>query len=150
MTMRHLFLRGAARALGWPGGVERSGGLDEGFECLFVERLALAQIDGAAGVAVEAGVEEAGRVVQRSALRKGQLHDGLVGLARADDPGLLPHRNPTPLHRLDHIGQSLPDQRPNPRQRLTTPVVQVLDMRVDLLGGGGWVLLRGGLRLHGS
>jgi hypothetical protein len=114
-----------------------AGALDGAFIVLPVERLALAEIDGAAGVAVEAGIEEAGWVVKRSALGKGQLHDGLVRLARADDPSLLPHRNPTPLHRLDHIGHGLPDERPNPRQRLAAPVVQVLDVRVDLLGGGG-------------
>lgn len=107
-------------------------------------------VDGAAGVALEAGVEEAGRVVERGALRKGQLHDALVGLARAEDPALLPHRNPAPLHRLDHIGHSLPDERPHPRQRLAAPVAQVLDMRVDLVGGGGWFLGWGScLRVHG-
>ena len=109
------------------------------------------EIDGAAGVALETGVEEAGRVVKRSALGEGQLYSAFVGLARADDPVLLPHRNPTPLHRFDHIGQGLPDERPHPRQRLAAPVVQVLDVRVDLLGGGGWVLLRRGCRrLHGG
>jgi hypothetical protein len=75
--------------------------------------------------------------VAAGALSEGQLHGALVGLAGAEDPGLLPHRNPAPLHLLDHVGQGLPDERPNPHQRLAAPVVQVLDVPVDLLGGGG-------------
>ena len=51
-------------------------------------------IDGAPGVAFEAGVEQARRVLQRGALGEGQLHDVLVGLAGADDPVVLPDRNP--------------------------------------------------------
>ncbi len=31
-----------------------------------------------------------------------------------------------PLHRLDSIGQGLPDERPDPRQHLAARVVQVL------------------------
>jgi hypothetical protein len=50
---------------------------------------------------------------------------------------MLPHVNAAPVHRLDHIGHSLPDKRPDRRQRLAVPVIQVLDVRGDLLGGGG-------------
>ena len=39
------------------------------------------EIDGAPGVAFEAGVEEVRWVVQRGALGEGHLHDRLVGLA---------------------------------------------------------------------
>ena len=50
------------------------------------------------------------RVVQRGALGEGQLHDGLVGLAGADDAGVLPHRHAAPLPFLDHVGAGLLDE----------------------------------------
>ncbi len=48
--------------------------------------------------------------VQRGALGEGHLHDGLVGLAGADDAAARPHRNAAPLPLLDHVGVGLLDE----------------------------------------
>ncbi len=77
----------------------------QGLERRLIQRRALGQIDGAAGVPIEAGVEQARRVLQRGALGEGQLHDGLVGLARAEDASVRPHRNPRATSTSsDHLG----------------------------------------------
>src|ERR1700704_6844185 len=81
----------------WHRRVQRHGGANERLQGLFINLVTLMEIDGTPGVAFEAGVEEACRVLQRGALGAGQLHDGLVCLASADDSGVLPHRNPSPL-----------------------------------------------------
>src|SRR5947207_7929054 len=88
-------------------------------------------IDGAPGVAFEAGVEEAARVLQRGALGEGQLHDSLVRLAGADDAGVLPHRNPSPLPHLDHVGEGLLDESSDPGERLAPPITQLTDSLTD-------------------
>jgi hypothetical protein len=44
---------------------------------------------------------------------------------------------PRPLPRLDQIGHDLPDECPNPCQRFAALVLQVLNVRVDVLGGEG-------------
>src|ERR1700721_55554 len=82
-------------------GVERDGGANERLQRLRIDLVALAQIDGAPGIAVEAGVEQPGRVRQCGALREGHLDDVLVGLAGADDAGVRPHRDAAPLPLLD-------------------------------------------------
>src|SRR5262245_18663926 len=56
---------------------------DEGLEGLLVERFALPEVDGAPGVAVEAGVEQASLVVKGRALGERHLHVVLVALAGA-------------------------------------------------------------------
>ena len=65
------------RALACPRQVPRHGSSHQRLEGLGVDRVALAQIDGAAHGAVEAGVEEAVRVLQRRAidLREGDTVD---------------------------------------------------------------------------
>src|SRR6185503_4259280 len=83
------------------------------------------------GIALQAGIEEARRILQRSALGEGHLHDTLVGLAGADDAAVRPHRNAAPLPLLDHIGHSLLDERPNLREHLAAPITQLLDARID-------------------
>src|SRR5947208_2908500 len=55
--------------------VQGHGGANERFQRLFIDLVALVEIDGAPGVAFEAGVEEAGRVIQCGALGEGHLHD---------------------------------------------------------------------------
>ena len=68
--------------------IERDGGADERLERRCIHGLALADVDGAADVALQAGVEEAGRVGQRGTFGEGQLDDALVGLSGADDAGV--------------------------------------------------------------
>ena len=75
-------------------------------------------------------------------LGEGQLHDGLVRLAGADDAIVLPHRNPShrvrwlsPFHLLDHLGVGLSDESSDPGERLAPPIAQLLDSRMDQLRG---------------
>jgi hypothetical protein len=48
--------------------------------------------------------------LSEGALGEGQLHYVLAGLTGADDSGVLPHRNPSPLPLLDHFGIGLFDE----------------------------------------
>src|SRR5438876_1633831 len=93
------------------------------------------EIDGTPGVAFEAGVEEAARVLQRGALGEGHLHDILVRLTGADHSGVRPHRNPSPLPLLDHFGVGLLDENSDPSERLAPPITQLLDSRIYQLRG---------------
>src|SRR5579864_7532403 len=58
--------------------VQCHGGANERLQCLFINLVALMEIDGTPGVAFEAGVEQAARVCQRRALGEGQLHGILI------------------------------------------------------------------------
>src|SRR5438105_12214159 len=120
-----------------PRNVQCHGGANERLQRLFINLVALMEIDGTPGVAFEAGVEEAGRVLQRGALGEGHLHDLLVRLTGADDSGVLPHRNPSPLPLLDHFGVGLLDETSDPSERLAPPITQLLDSRIDQLRGRG-------------
>ena len=60
-------------------------------------------------------------------LRKGHLHDVLVRLAGADQSVVRPHRNPSPLPLLDHLGVGLLDQCAELGEHLAPPVAQLLD-----------------------
>src|SRR5258708_18931663 len=93
------------------------------------------EIDGTPGVAFEAGVEEACRVLQRGALGEGHLHDILVRLTGADYSGVRPHRNPPPLPLLDRFGVGLLDENSDPNERLAPPITQLLDSRIYHLRG---------------
>src|SRR6185437_5238631 len=108
-------------------------GADERLEGTGIDVITLAEIDGAPGIAVEAGVEQARRVLERGALEEGQLHDAFIALAGADDAVVRPHRNPSPLPLLDHIGVRLPDERADASEHLAPPVAQLLDPRGDEL-----------------
>ena len=74
------------------------GRADERLEAVIVKFVALAQIDGAPGVALQAGVEQARRIRELRTLGEGQLDDALIGLAGADDPRMRPHRHPRHFH----------------------------------------------------
>src|SRR4051794_747077 len=122
------------------GRVQADGGLDEGHERLLVDLIALVEVDRAPSVAFEARVEQPGWVVQRGALEERELHHALVGLPGADDAVVGPDRDPRirglpPLPLLDHVGVGLLDQRAHPRERVASPVAQLLDTCVDLLRG---------------
>src|SRR5262249_37082774 len=111
----------------------------------FIDLVAVVEIDGTPGVAFEAGVEEARRVLQRSALGEGHLHDILVRLAGADHSGVRPHRNPSPLPLLDHIGNGLLNENSDPSVRLA------LYSRIYQLRGrvSSFSFLRAARPLHG-
>src|SRR5581483_4428505 len=101
--------------------VEIDGGADQILQRLLIDLVALGEIDRAANIAFKAGVEQLRRILQRRAAGKRHLHDGLVGLAGADDAAVLPHGNAAPLPFLDHIGIGLLDQASDTRQRLAAP-----------------------------
>ena len=82
-------------------------------------------------VPLEAGVEEASRILQRRALRERELHVVLVRLAGADHPVVLPHRDASPLPLLHDIRVGLLDQRAQRAERLAPPVAELLDPLVD-------------------
>ena len=76
----------------------------------------------------------------------------LVGLTGADDSGVRPHRNPSPLPLLDHFGVGLLDETSDPSERLAPPITQLLDSRIDQLRGrvSSFSFLRAALHLlHG-
>src|SRR4051812_9870173 len=105
--------------------VQRDGGANQRLQRLRVDLVALVDVDRAPRVALEARVEELRRIVQRRALREGELHDVLVRLTGADDPVVLPHRNAAPLPRLLHVRIGLLDQLADASERLAAPVVEV-------------------------
>src|SRR5882724_11031175 len=73
--------------------VQRDRLADERFERGRVDFLPLLDVDRAPHFALEARVEQPGRVLQRRTLREGELHDLLVGLARAENPVVRPDRS---------------------------------------------------------
>src|SRR3954452_11268467 len=75
---------------GW-GFVQRHGLADERYERSLVDLVTFVQVDGPPGVAVKTGVEQPLRVLELRALHERQLHDALVGLARADLSMVRPH-----------------------------------------------------------
>src|SRR5690348_3093440 len=113
------------------GRVQRHGGANKSLERFLVEFLALMQVDGAPGVAIEAGVEQPHRIVQRGPLGKGHLHNVLVRLAGADYSVVRPHRDASPLPLLDHLGVGLLDACADLRKHLAPPVAELLDPPVD-------------------
>src|SRR5258708_19130634 len=113
--VRSTVFRGAALGFGF---VQGHGGANESLQRLLVYLLALAEVDGAPRVPIKTGVEEARRILQRRPFGEGHLHHVLVGLARADQSVVRPHRNPSPLPLLDDFGIGLLDQGTQPAEHL--------------------------------
>src|SRR6266850_692822 len=107
--------------------VQRHGRANKSLQCLLVNLLALVEVDGTPDIAIEAGVEEACWVLKCGALGKGHLDDVLVRLAGADQSVVGPHRNPSPLPLLDHLGVGLLDQCAELGEHLAPPVAQLRD-----------------------
>src|SRR6202047_3261889 len=139
MTRSSSALWSLLRADGASGSLHRRvqchGDANERLQRLFINLVALMEIDCTPGVAFEAGVEEARRVLQRGALGEGHLHDILVRLTGADHSGVRPHRNPSPLPLLDHFGVGLLDENSDPSERLAPPITQLLDSCIYQLRG---------------
>src|SRR5919198_568328 len=130
----------AALSSRWRGaGAEilRHRGLYQGFERLSIEHLSLPDVDGATRVSLEAGVEEPLRVLQRGTPGEGQLDDLVIGLSRADDPGVGPHGHAQwvagldPFALLHDFRVRLVDHAANLRQGLGAPATQRPDPLVD-------------------
>src|SRR5262249_60435023 len=77
--------------------IQRHGRADQLLQRRLVQLLALADVDGAPRVPLEAGVEQTRGILQRCALRKGHLHHALVRLARADEAAVGPDGRSHPL-----------------------------------------------------
>src|SRR4030095_583018 len=120
--------RGASLSL-----VQGHGCPDEPLQRRLVDLLALVEVDGAPCVSLEARVEETRRVLQRRPFGEGHLQDALVGLARADDAVVRPHRHPSPLPLLDDVGVGFLHERTETAEHLAPPVAPLLDPRVDQL-----------------
>ncbi len=88
------------RPLGY---IMRYGGMNERNEGILVDLFTLAYIERAARITFQAGIEDAGRIVQRCAIGKGQLDNLLVSFAGADDAVMRPNRNAAPFPFLDHV-----------------------------------------------
>src|ERR1700748_516366 len=84
--------------------IERHGSEDEVLQRRLIDLVAVVNVDGAADISVETGVEQAGRVLQRSTLGECHLDDALVRLPGADDAAVRTDRRPHQLPLLDHLG----------------------------------------------
>jgi uncharacterized protein YidB (DUF937 family) len=113
--------------------VEGHGVAHERHQRLFVDLLALVEVDRPPRVPFEARIEQARRIRQGCPLGECHLYDALVGLAGADDSVVRPHRNSSPFPLFDDVGIGLLDQGTEAAEQLTPPVVQLLDSRVDQL-----------------
>ena len=103
---------------------------DEFLQRGVVDLVLFPDVDGAPDLPLEAGVEQARRIPQRSALEERQLDDGLVGLAGADAPVAGPDRRSgtrgfRPLPLLDDLGIGLPDDPADVAERLAAPVAEL-------------------------
>src|SRR5258706_10360111 len=87
----------------------------------------LGDVDGAAYLAVETGVEESGRILQRRAPGEGELYNFLVGLASADNAVVRPHRSGHPLPLLDDVRVRLLDQPAHSLEGFPAPVPELGD-----------------------
>ena len=83
------------------GKIERHGSPDDFLQGRLIDFFPFVHIDGAPDIPFEAGVEETGRVGQRSSLGKRHLDVVLVRLSRADDAATLasvfPGQSPSSL-----------------------------------------------------
>src|SRR6267378_542023 len=79
-------------------------------------------VDRAANLSIETRVEETGRILQGRALREGELHDLLVGFARAEDAVVGPDRGAHPLPLLDDVRVCLLDELAHPAEGFPAPV----------------------------
>jgi len=108
------------------------GGADEVFEGFRVKLVAFVNVDGAAGVSFEAGVEETGRVFYGCAFGKGDLYGGLVSFESADDAGVREDGDATgvggfgPLPLFDDFRVGLLDEGADAGDCLAAPVVDLL------------------------
>ena len=101
-------MRGAVQGFSFADRLSATAARIERLEGGAVDGVAFAEVDGAAGVAFEAGVEEASPGRSSAApLAKVSFTTCLVGLAGADDAGVGPDRDPAPLPLLDHLGVGL-------------------------------------------
>src|ERR1700722_10233086 len=103
-----------------------------------VNFVAFVDVERAAYVSVETRVEETGWILQGRALGEGQLHDILVGFARADDAVVRPDRGAgfggfDPLPLLDNLRVCFLDERAHSAEGFPAPVPELGDSLRDEL-----------------
>jgi hypothetical protein len=112
--------------------IERHCCADEILQGRLIDLVAFVDVDGAPDIALEAGVEKTGRVLQGRSLGKCHLDDVLVSLSSADDAVMgkdgSPRRcRPDPLPLFDDLRVCLVDDFAHSRERLPAPVRKFLD-----------------------
>src|SRR5947199_8774771 len=105
---------------------------NERLEPGLVNVFSFVDVDRAAHVSVETRVEETGWILQRRAPGEGQLHNGLVRLAGADDPVVRPCgsarvRGLHPLQLLDDVRVCFLDERAYSAEGFPAPVSEFGD-----------------------
>src|SRR6185503_4706883 len=115
------------------GTVEGDRFANERLEGRLVNFFSFVDVDRAAYVSVETRVEEAGRILQRRALGKGELHDLLVGFAGADDAVVRPRRSAHPLPLLDDVRVCFLDELAHSAEGFPAPVPEFGDSLRDEL-----------------
>ena len=106
---------------------------NERLEGSLVNFFSLVDVDRAACVSVETGVEETGRILKRRALDEGELHDTVVGLAGADDAVVRPNRSAHPLPLLDDVRGCFLDELAHSAEGFPAPVPEFGDSLRDEL-----------------
>src|SRR4030095_648312 len=105
---------------------------NERLEGGLVDLFSFVDVDRAAQVSFETRVEETGRITKKRPLGEGELHDFLVGFARADDAVMRPNRiHPLPL--LDDVRVCVPDELAHSAEGFTSPVPELGDSLRDEL-----------------
>src|SRR5215510_970691 len=111
---------------------------DERFECGFVERVTLVEVDSPRLVALQLSIEELVGVGQTRAFSEGQSDPLLQKDPDAYDPVVLedggPHRvaGPPPFHFLDDFRVGLVDDPAQVRQGRSAPIGGVCDHLIDV------------------
>lgn len=98
-----------------------------------VNRFSFVEVDRATDVAVETRIKKTGRVLQRRTLGEGELHDLLVGLARAEDAVVRPDRCAHPLPLLDDVRVGFLDELAHHAKGFPPPVTEFGDFFRDEL-----------------
>src|SRR6266850_3653835 len=100
---------------------------NERLEGGLVNFFSFVDVDRAACVSVETGVEETGRILQRRALGEGKLHDMLVGFASADDAVVRPNWSAHPLPLLDDVRVCFLEELAHSGEGFSAPVPEFGD-----------------------
>src|SRR5581483_7062478 len=113
------YLAGALTACAWclrlRLQIKRHGVADEVLQSRCINLVVFVEIDGAADISFEAGVEEAGMVRKRSPFGEGQLDGVFVRLSRAEDAAVRPDGDSRrcrlgPLPLFDNLRVGLMDE----------------------------------------
>src|SRR6478672_3001861 len=114
---------------------------DERLEGGFIKLSVLGNVYRPPSSTGEAGIEQARWILERRTAVEGEFDLVLVGLARADEPRMLPGWNServrglAPFHLLDDLWIGLLDESANAREHGAAPIAKRRDLRIDLLRG---------------